>query len=70
MTLKRLRELREQRGYTQARVGSMLNFSQRAYSYFEAGKRILSPEALCALARMYKVSADYILELSDDPTPN
>jgi len=70
MQLRRLRELREKHGYTQAVVGNYINFSQRAYAYFEDGKRTLTPETLCALARLYKVSADYILELSDNPTPN
>ncbi len=63
----RIRELREQNGLSQARVGSLINFPQRTYAYYEAGKRMLPPEVICALARLYHVTADYILELSDDP---
>ena len=69
MTYKRIRELRERSGLSQASVGSLINFSQRTYAYYESGKRMLPPEVLCALARLYNVSADYILELTDDPQP-
>lgn len=67
MTYKRIRELREDRGLSQARVGSLINFPQRTYAYYESGKRMLPPEVLCALAKLYGVTTDYILELSDDP---
>ena len=67
MTYKRIRELREKKGLSQARVGSLINFPQRTYAYYESGKRMLPPEVLCALARLYGVTTDYILELSDDP---
>ena len=67
MTYKRIRELREKKGLSQARVGSLINFPQRTYAYYESGKRVLPPEVLCALARLYGVTTDYILELSDDP---
>ena len=69
MTYKRIRELRERSGLSQARVGEIINFPQRTYAYYESGKRMLPPEVLCALARLYNVTADYILELSDDPGP-
>ena len=67
MIYRRIRELREDHGLSQARVGSMINFPQRTYAYYEAGKRMLPPEVICSLARLYGVSADYILELTDDP---
>lgn len=67
MKYRRIRELRERHGLSQARVGTLINFPQRTYAYYEAGKRMLPPEVICALARLYQVSADYILELSDDP---
>jgi len=66
MSYPRIRELRERHGLSQARVGSLINFPQRTYAYYEAGKRMLPPEVICALARLYNVTADYILELSDE----
>lgn len=68
LTYPRIRELRERSGFSQARVGALINFPQRTYAYYEAGKRMLPPEVICALARLYHVTADYILELSDNPT--
>ena len=67
MVYRRIRELRERYGFSQARVGALINFPQRTYAYYESGKRMLPPQVICALARLYNVSADYILELSDDP---
>lgn len=67
LTYRRIRELRERCGLSQARVGALINFPQRTYAYYEAGKRMLPPEVICALARLYNVTADYILELTDDP---
>jgi len=69
MTYKRIRELRERSGLSQAKVGEIINFPQRTYAYYESGKRMLPPDVICALARLYNVTADYILELSDDPGP-
>ena len=48
-------------------MGQRINFPQRTYAYYEAGKRMLPPEVICALAKLYGVSADYILELTDEP---
>ena len=67
MMYKRIRELREQHGWTQASVGQRINCPQRTYAYYEAGKRMLPPEVICALAKLYGVSADYILALTDEP---
>ena len=67
MVYRRIRELRERYGFSQARVGALINFPQRTYAYYESGNRMLPPEVICALARLYRVTADYLLELSDDP---
>ena len=39
----------------------------QAFAAAKAGKRMLPPEVICALAKLYGVSADYILELTDEP---
>ena len=54
---------------TQAQVGAALHISQRAYAYYESGQRMIPPQVLCALAKFYHVSVDYLLELTDDPVP-
>ena len=66
---RRIRDLREDRDLTQKQVGEAVGVSQRTYAYYESGQRMLPPEVLCSLARFHQVSADYLLELTDDPRP-
>ncbi len=69
MVYRRLRDLREDRDWTQAFVGEQINVPQRTYSYYETGGRMVPPHVLVALADLYGVSVDYLLERTDDPTP-
>lgn len=66
---ERIKDLREASFYTQKFVASYLNVSQRAYSYYESGKRAIPVSLLCKLADLYKVSIDYIVERTDEKTP-
>lgn len=50
---------------TQAEVGAKLNISQRSYAHFEAGTRGIPIETLIALADLYKVNLDYLVERTD-----
>ena len=65
----RIRDLREDKDLTQEQVGKAIGVSQRTYAYYESGQRMVTPEALCALAAFHKTSVDYLLERTDDPTP-
>lgn len=62
---RRLRDLREDADLTQEAVGKAINVPQRTYSYYETGGRMIPPEVLCALADLYNVSVDYLLERTD-----
>lgn len=62
---RRIRDLREDRDLTQAKVGAAINVPQRTYAYYESGQRMIPPRVLCALADFYQVSVDYILERTD-----
>ena len=66
---KRIRELREDNDLTQKKVGEAINLPQRTYAYYESGQRMIPPEVLCALADFYHVSVDYLLGLTNNPTP-
>ena len=66
MVFKRIRDLREDNDFTQVYVAHYLCISQRYYSDLERGVGNLSAEHLKGLCTLYKVSADYILELSDN----
>ena len=61
----RLKNLREDADMTQAEVGAKLNISQRSYAHFEAGTRGIPTETLTALADLYKVNLDYLVDRTD-----
>ncbi len=69
MTYRRIRELREDKDWTQQHVADLLHMNRRTYGSYENGKRMFPPEVLAQLARLHGVSADYLLELTDDPAP-
>ena len=56
----RLRDLREDKGKTQAEISSLLGTTQQIYSRYETNRRICLRH-LIKLADYYQVSADYIL---------
>ena len=57
----RLRELREEKGYTQLKVALDLHLSQNSVSRYESGGREAGYELLVRFADYYNVSIDYIL---------
>lgn len=61
----RMRELREERGLTQAELAALINKSQQGYNHIEMGRAELKIEDLVNLCRFYGVSADYIVGLSE-----
>ena len=67
--MSRIRELREDRDLSQAAIAEILKTTQQQYSKIETGKSDISGEKLRLLAKFYNISADYILELTDDPRP-
>lgn len=66
MYLKRLRDLREDHDYTQEYVAKYLGIHRVVYSRYEAGYREMSFLNLIKLAKLYKVSTDYLLNLTDE----
>ncbi|MCI8360596.1 MAG: helix-turn-helix transcriptional regulator [Clostridiales bacterium] len=65
----RIKNLRIDSDYTQAYVARAIGISQRKYSYIETGIQQLTDDLIIKLALFYNTSADYLLGLSDDPTP-
>lgn len=61
----RIRNLREDADLSQEQVGGLLHVSQRAYSYYEGGKRGIPTEILIELADLYKVNIDYLVGRTD-----
>ena len=70
MVFKRIRELREDNDYTQLEIAAYLNLYRNVYWRYETGEREIPVWAVIKLAKLYNVSVDYILELSDNPKRN
>lgn len=59
-----LRELREDRDLKQADVAALLSTTQQVYSRYENGVNEMPIRHLRTLCKYYRVSADYVLGLS------
>jgi transcriptional regulator with XRE-family HTH domain len=63
----RIRDLREDHDMKQKDVAAFLNCSQQVYSNYELGQRDIPTSILIDLAKLYNVSVDYILGLTNNP---
>lgn len=61
----RIRNLREDADKTQSEIADILGTSQTMYARYERGANELPLRYLITLCRYYRVSADYILGLTD-----
>lgn len=66
---QRIKDCREDNDLTQMQVGKILGIDQRVYSNYETGKRQIPVNYLIKLALTYKTSIDYLVGLTNDPTP-
>ena len=62
---KRMKERREQLGYTQRQAADKLGMAQPVYQRFEKGTFECNYSQLVAICRLYDISADYLLGLSE-----
>lgn len=65
MINSRLKELRIERGFKLKEVAEKLNVTIRSISRYEDGSREPSLDVLISLCKLYQVSSDYILGLTD-----
>ena len=63
--VKRLRDLREDHDLTQEDVAHILGTSQTIYARYERGANELPIRHLLKLCKLYNVSSDYILGISE-----
>lgn len=66
--IKKLKELRRAKGYTQSEIAEKLGITQSTYSYWEAGKVKIDSGSLKQLSNILGVSTDYLLENSINTT--
>lgn len=62
---EKLKYLRQTKNLTQKQVADRLGLAISAISSYESGSRYPSYEALIKLARMFHVSTDYLLGITD-----
>lgn len=69
MVNNRLKEIMQQRRKNSTELADIIGISERNMRRIVAGGTT-SDESVAALARALDVSADYLLGLSDDPSPH
>ncbi|MDE7401100.1 MAG: helix-turn-helix domain-containing protein [Clostridia bacterium] len=62
---QRLKELREEKGYTQKQLSDLLGINSVTYLHYEKEQRRPSYELLADIANFYGVTVDYLLGLKD-----
>ena len=66
---RRLRDLREDQDLTQDELVKILQMHKTTYTNYEQGKREIPFSLVIRLAKLYRISIDYIAELIDEPRP-
>lgn len=67
--LENLKKLRESKKITQVKLSMDLNVSQELISRYELGSSFPQPNMLIKLANYFHCSVDYLLGITDIPTP-
>jgi transcriptional regulator with XRE-family HTH domain len=66
---KRLRQLREAFGYSRREFSEKVGIAEGQIVRYEIGKNDATGDVLARIARAFGVSVDYLLGLTDSPTP-
>ncbi len=65
----RIRDMREDRDLTQAKIAEFLKIHQTTYSDYEIGNLNVPVDVLIKLAKFYDTSIDYLVGITDNPKP-
>lgn len=63
--MKRIRELRKEKGLTMKELGQNIGLAESTISLYESGGRLPDVKTLILLARFFNTTVDYIIEESD-----
>ena len=69
MNISRLKEIRQDKDLYQKDIAKILNTSQKQYSLYETGIRLIPIDKLVILAKYYNTSVDYLLGITDERKP-
>ena len=64
---QKIRFLRESRGYTQAEIADKLGVGRSVYSCYECGTRNISIQLIIKITKIYNVTSDFLLGLTNNP---
>jgi transcriptional regulator with XRE-family HTH domain len=67
---ERLKSARIAKKLTQAEAANAIGIKRRGYQWYESGDREPNFEKMKILCEILEVSADYLLGLTDDPSPH
>lgn len=66
----KMKELRNRYGYTQQEVANIIGVTKSTIGLYETGDNIPDIKNLYKIAKLYRVSADYLLKLSEAESPD
>ena len=69
MDVQRLKEIRQDRDLYQKDIAKILHTSQKQYSLYETGLRLIPIDKLEKLAKYYDTSIDYLIGLTNERKP-
>lgn len=70
MVAARIKLLRDQRGMTQTELAERLGITRSSVNAWEMGISVPSTQYIVELARLFKVSTDYLLGVASSATVN
>jgi transcriptional regulator with XRE-family HTH domain len=62
----RVKELRQSKGWSQKEFSSQLGVAQSVIARYETGQKMASSDTLIDIAKLFGVSLDYLLGMSDE----
>lgn len=69
MQFQRIEDLRIDSDRTQAEIANFLGCQREVYRRYEKGTRQIPVDMLIQLSRLYNISIDYIVGLTDEKKP-
>ena len=69
LKMNRIQELRVSRGWSQKKLGKMLNCTDVTVSRYELGQRDIDSETICKLCDIFGCTSDYLLCRASFPSP-
>lgn len=67
--IERIIEIRKEQGYSQKEIAELLNTTQQQYAKYEKGIQEIPTRRIIELAKIFNVTSDYILGLTNEKRP-